>query len=220
MSIYTTQILGFRAALRSAGPSQNGLDDFFPQYEERGQGMESFRYGFVSPRSFSFADDLFASEFLQVVGCHARGIHALLRSDDRIYLCGKVSDTESVRGHSQFDHSLDHRTYPGFVGIDASDLRFSHTGRSGQIVQLNIGDAGDVNAVHGIQKPVKDILQVRDDLSEPIQETAARQHSGIVGNDLDPEGAFAFGITLGGDLSEVDLEHRQVKSGCADRPIR
>lgn len=219
MSIDTARILGFRPTLWSAGPRQNRLDDLLPQHEERGQSMESFRYGFVPPGPFAFADDVFAPQLLQVVRGHARSIHFVLGTGDGVHLCGKVGSAESSVIYSQFNHSFDHGSHPGFVDVDTADPYFTNTGRSGQIIQLNIGDAGNVDAVHGIQKPIQDIFQVRDDLSKPIQETTARQYSGIVGNDLDPEGAFAFGITLGGDLSEVDLEHRQVMRRSLDHDL-
>ncbi len=127
MSIDTAQILGSRPAPRPAGTGQDGLDDFFLKHKQRGQSMEAFRYGFIPSGSFAFADDVFTPEFLQVVGCHARGIRSVLSASDDIHLCGKVGSTESSVIYSQFNYPFGHRPHPGLVDVNASDPCFTNT---------------------------------------------------------------------------------------------
>ncbi|MBU2611791.1 MAG: hypothetical protein KJ606_12730 [Chloroflexi bacterium] len=64
--------------------------------------------------------------------------------------------------------------------------------------------------MQGIQEAVQDSLQAQNNLREIGQRAATVQFFGIVNDDLNAQNAFAFGVHLGGNLSKVELEDRQV----------
>lgn len=180
--------------------------------------MQTFGQSFVSAGPMSFPYDVFAPEFFEVIGCHAQGVGPFVRPGDRIYLCGEVSDAEAPGFCGKFDHRFNNRPNPRFVDIDTPDSYFTQRRRSRQIVQLPCGNACDIDAMQRIQKPGQDFFQVHDNLGKPIQGADTRQDPGIMNNDLDPENAFAFGITFDGDLPEMDFKDRQVIRRFLDRP--
>src|SRR5208283_5906567 len=59
-----------------------------------------------------------------------------------------------------------------------------------------------------------------DDIGELLQRPAGLEGLGVVHDRREPQGAFAFGITLQGQVPEVDLELGQVIRRCLDRDLQ
>ncbi|KKK54463.1 hypothetical protein LCGC14_3084490, partial [marine sediment metagenome] len=69
---------------------------------------------------------------------------------------------------------------------------------------------GFITLSRSIKKSIQNAPELHGNLGKPVQGTATRKDPGIVHDDFDSKDVFAFGITLSSDLSEVDIEHRQV----------
>ena len=83
-------------------------------------------------------------------------------------------------------------------------------GRGGKLVEDAVGQEAELDAVEHAGEAVDHAGQPGDDLRELVQSAAAAELFGVMSDRLEAQDAFAFGVGLQGQVSEVDLEDREV----------
>src|SRR3990172_6288674 len=207
MEIDLALIFRFRPAFGFSCSCQDGFDHLFPQDEQSGHFPQSLGYRFIASRVFYFMHQVFSAQFLQVIGSLAGGVRA---GKVFLYFGSQGCALKPLRSDGQGNHCLQDSLYSGLVDIDACDGSWPNLRRFRPIVQAMIRDESHIHTAQSIQEAVQDFFQAQDNFGEPGQRATAVQFLGIVNNDLNAQDAFVFGIHLGGDLSEVELEDRQV----------
>ena len=86
----------------------------------------------------------------------------------------------------------------------------------GKLVEQPIGDEADVDAVQGGAEPVGDAGETAGDVAPALEHTSTTQVTGVVGDGLETQHVFAFGICLHRQAPEVDLEVGEVIARCPD----
>jgi len=207
MGINVAWMFRFGAASGFACASQDRLDNLFPQDKQSGHFLQTLGHGLVASGVFDFSYQVFAPEFLQVIGSLASGVMA---NRACLYFGSQVCGLESVWSGSQRDHSFQNSTHSRLVDIHTADTGLTDLGRFGQLIQDVVRDNRDINTVQGIEETIQNVCQAQDNLGKLGQRAATAQIFCVVNNNLSAQDAFAFGIHLDGDLSKVKLEDRQV----------
>jgi hypothetical protein len=83
-----------------------------------------------------------------------------------------------------------------------------------------VSDARDGYAENHFQEAVQVPFQPRHNVRKLGQRSAPACDSEIVDNGLDTQDAFAFGIHLDDELTEIDLEHRQIIRRSLDHDLQ
>jgi hypothetical protein len=210
MDIYRALILGFSSQLGLASSSQNRLDNLVPQYKQGCHSAQSLGHDLIPARLSYSADHVLTPEFLQIVGCLARCVRIFIVPHDLSHLRSDIGDAESMWSSSEPNHSFYHRSHPWVVDVNATDSCLTHTRGRGQCFQGGVPNGGDGYTGHDLQKSVQHFLQPQYNISKIGHRSPPACGSKIVDNGLNAQDVFAFGIHLEGELSKVDLEHRQV----------
>ena len=74
------------------------------------------------------------------------------------------------------------------------------------MIEHFIADECGIHAVQVAEELLEDLSESEDDLRETVQESAAAQFLGVVGNSLETKYVFAFGVGLQSSLPKCSLK--------------
>jgi hypothetical protein len=131
-------------------------------------------------------------------------------SGHRPHSGGELGDGETRRRDRQRERCGEGGTYPGSVEVDPADSCCGDLRGCGQLVEDPVGQEADLDAVEHAGEAVDDAAEPGGDLRELAQCAATAELFGVMRDRLEAQGAFAFGVGLQREQSEVDLEDREV----------
>jgi hypothetical protein len=134
-------------------------------------------------------------------------------------LAASSPTVEAGRGDGEGEDGSHGVAHPGLVDVDAADAGRPQHRAPGQLVEQAVRDEGDVDAVQRGAEGFGHRAQLGGDVAVVVQDAAAAQFGGVVGDCLDAQHVFAFGVGLQGQASEVDLERGQVVTRCLDHGL-
>src|SRR5215510_3849953 len=205
-----TPVFWFTAHLGFANSGQNGTQDLFPKDHQRCDGADSLWWNRVSPGIGHFGQEVLGTQFFQVVGRSASIVKGIGRSSHRLDGGGELPSGESLGRTGQRHGGRQHGPYSGLVHVEATDSYLADLRWMGKFVQSRIAYEGCIHGVDVTEKLSQDLPKPGHDRGEAFQDSAAAKFLTIVNHHLDTKHAFAFGIDLQSQLTEMQFEDRQV----------
>ena len=150
-----------------------------------------------------FAEQAFATEFLDVVGGATNVVVGILHPGCGANSVGHVPSSKSIRGTSQGEDGTKYGSGSGLVEVDAANSGVADLRRSRKLIEGFIADEGGIHVVQVAEELLEDLSESEDDLRETVQESAAAEFLGVVSNGLETKYVFAFGVCLQSQLAEV-----------------
>ncbi len=120
--------------------------------------------------------------------------------------CGDVGSGEALGTGGQGNDRFGDPSHAWLVDIDPADDDLADAGRGWQTLKRLIGDEARIDAAQSVGKSFQHSLDAGDDFGEFFQLTTATKLPRVMGDDLDAERAFAFGVDLEMKLPQLSLK--------------
>jgi hypothetical protein len=129
---------------------------------QRGHRSETGREGLVAACAADALNDVFAAEFLQIIGSVARAVLERVEFAEEADPGGDLRGGKAVGGRRKGDHRLDDMAHPRLVEIDAPDEGLADLRREGELLEHVISDEALIDATESVSvlrnKAIKPLL--------------------------------------------------------------
>lgn len=118
MLVDRVDIFGW-SATRAGDPGEQWFDHLFAQQQIGTHRAHAGWIGAETTRAWRARDEIFTTQFRQVISCMTSGVSAFVPATAFTHLGGHLRHREAIRCSGKTDHGVKDMTVAGFIQIDA-----------------------------------------------------------------------------------------------------